>query len=769
MTVKHFFKLFFIFLCEGENMTDYSFSKYLQLGLSVIPIYGVKESGMCECGIKDCSAPGKHPPINWRDYTKERMTPWSIASYAGKNYNVGIVTGQISGVMVLDIDGELPDDFPDIPKTWQAKTAKGMHVYFKYEDGMRNRAKIKGHNIDFRAEGGYVVAPPSLHATGTYYEWINEPLETDLAAMPEAIKEYMKKEEPAPVKNISAPTYRLQGSYNAYIEAAFQKELEILQNTGEGGRNDQLNKSAFALSQFFAHGLSETQLINELTSIAHSIGLKGKEVELTIKSGLKSGRTQVRDIPDEFVVEAPAYSDEQIASLLENSSKVVDKDEAGPADTSLGMSEISMSEICDGGDIPQYLIDDAPAFIGELISWILDTSLYPQPILALAAAIPCAGNIMAHKVKTEINLRSNFYTLGIAESGAGKEHARQCIERLYAAAGIHQSLLGDPASSTAVINSVVRAQGRGFMRIDEFGRYLASVSGSRGASHTQAITTNMMHMYNNAGQRFIGQEYANNELAGGRGDIDQPCLNVYATTVPSRFYKALSSDDSIDGFLSRWIIFESTRFDVEPRLKNTFAKPPKSLVDAVQFWTEQPSFYSDGIDEGDLSQYTTIKPRIARHEPKAREMFYDFMRTARVNTKNAKQEYARAIWNRAAEHAGKLALLCVNVDTFTIEPHSMQWAIDLATWNAQTFIKKVQHYISENHYEAELKKVLNIVREEGGKDGITRYNLTRKTQYLDRRKRGDIIANLVEAGQIMELKQPRKDGKGELTIYRYLF
>jgi len=718
-----------------ETQETYGFSKYLQLGLSVIPIYGIDEQG-CTCGIKDCGSAGKHPPINWRTYTKERMTPWAVASYSQEKYNVGIVTGKISGVMVLDIDGDLPDDFPKLPKTWEAKTAKGRHLYFKYEDGMKNRAKINGHNIDFRADGGYVVAPPSIHHTGVCYEWVNAPLDTDLADMPKALKEYMEKKEDVQV--VPRQEYRPQGSYNNYIDAAFKSECEILSRTGEGGRNDQLNKSAFALSQFISHGLSEGDIINELTAIAHSIGLKGKEVEATIKSGIKAGRGSPRNIPDEFIVEPPVIAENKISPFNHEKS-----------------------------DIPDYLIKNAPSFIGDLISWILDTSLYPQPVLALAAAIPCAGNIMAHKVRTETNLRSNFYVLGVAESGAGKEHARQCIEKLYAASGIHSTLLGDPASSTAVINSVVRASGRGFMRIDEFGRFLSAISGARGAAHTQAITTNMMHMYNHAGQKFIGQEYANNEAAGGRGDIDQPCLNIYATTVPSRFYKSLNADDSIDGFLSRWLIFESTRFDVEPNLNRSSDKPPKSLIDAVHFWQDQKMFHSDGSD-GDLAQYTSIKPRIAKFDDGARHLFYAFMKQARVYMQGAGQEYERAIWNRAAEHAGKLSLLCVDTDTFTINAHAMQWAIDLAIWNANNFISKIKHYISENTYEADLKKVMNIIRDEG-RNGITRHSLTRKTQYLDRRKRSDIIANLIEGGQIMEDKM-QNDGRGrELTVYKYLF
>ena len=79
----------------------------------------------------------------------------------------------------------------------------------------------------------------------------------------------------------------------------------------------------------------------------------------------------------------------------------------------------------------------------------------------------------------------------------------------------------------------------------------------------------------------------------------------------------------------------------------------------------------------------------------------------------------------------------MDINTFTIDEGAMQWAIEVATWNAQTFISKVKDHIADNFYEAELKKVLNIIKTFGD-EGCVKRDLTRKTQHLDRRKRSDI-------------------------------
>lgn len=155
---------------------------YLSLGFSVIPVHSVKD-GRCTCERVTCSSPGKHPCVEtWRDYQQRRPTEADIRKWFERWpwANVAIITGSISGLLVLDIDG--PDGVESIgenplPHTAIAETGGGgWHYLFKYPEGetIGNKTGILP-GVDIRAEGGYIVAPPSVHKSGKLYEWYCEP------------------------------------------------------------------------------------------------------------------------------------------------------------------------------------------------------------------------------------------------------------------------------------------------------------------------------------------------------------------------------------------------------------------------------------------------------------------------------------------------------------------------------------------------------------------------------------------------------------------
>ncbi len=119
---------------------------------------------------------GKKPVLSWgAEATKDEVT---IRRWWEQNpgYNIGIVTGAKSGVVVIDFDTEdawATGQKMGLPTTPLVKTGKGYHVYCKHQDGVRNfqkRGDLPG--IDLRGEGGYVVAPPSVHETGERYSWV---------------------------------------------------------------------------------------------------------------------------------------------------------------------------------------------------------------------------------------------------------------------------------------------------------------------------------------------------------------------------------------------------------------------------------------------------------------------------------------------------------------------------------------------------------------------------------------------------------------------
>jgi len=161
--------------------------EYVASGISVIPLYGPDEP----VG-QPVDKRGKRPAINsWKEYQSRLPTDAELVEwFSDGTCNIGIVTGELSGFTVVDFD---TDDaianakamgFPVGPTV---RTAKGIHGYCKYEDGHRNFQKRKDlPGVDLRGEGGYVVAPPSIHATGVPYEWIKgQGLEISLASVPE--------------------------------------------------------------------------------------------------------------------------------------------------------------------------------------------------------------------------------------------------------------------------------------------------------------------------------------------------------------------------------------------------------------------------------------------------------------------------------------------------------------------------------------------------------------------------------------------------------
>jgi len=155
--------------------------EYRRLGWSPIPIKPrSKEPNLRELR-----------PYLTRKATQEELGAWSWSG-------VGIVTGPVSGVLVLDVDG--PEGEAGLqkhghPATPMVRTASGgMHLYFRHpEHHVRTGIRV-APGLDVKASGGYVVAPPSVGANGKPYEWILSPEEAELADPPEWLMSLLEQE-----------------------------------------------------------------------------------------------------------------------------------------------------------------------------------------------------------------------------------------------------------------------------------------------------------------------------------------------------------------------------------------------------------------------------------------------------------------------------------------------------------------------------------------------------------------------------------------------
>lgn len=172
---------------------------YAARGWRVMPLHSVQE-GHCTCGRADCDSPGKHPRTahGLKDATTDENTIRAWYARATAANNIAIVTGAASGLVIVDADG--PEGLDSLTtllgcdprwlETPRVKTGKGWHVYFRHPGGaVRNFVK-KLPGVDLRADSGYVVAPPSRHASGAAYQWSEgfSPDDVPLADMPAELR-----------------------------------------------------------------------------------------------------------------------------------------------------------------------------------------------------------------------------------------------------------------------------------------------------------------------------------------------------------------------------------------------------------------------------------------------------------------------------------------------------------------------------------------------------------------------------------------------------
>ena len=152
-----------------------------RLGLRVLPLHTPGDAGSCSCSRRaSCTSSGKHPRTRngVNDATRD---PSQIMQWWGSwpEANVGVATG--NGLAVLDVDPRsgghetLAAFVENVgggvePTTAEVATGgNGRHLYFRAPAELASA--VLGAGLDLKAAGGYVVAPPSLHASGRVYTW----------------------------------------------------------------------------------------------------------------------------------------------------------------------------------------------------------------------------------------------------------------------------------------------------------------------------------------------------------------------------------------------------------------------------------------------------------------------------------------------------------------------------------------------------------------------------------------------------------------------
>jgi len=272
-------------------------------GHAVQPVYW-STAGRCACGRADCHSPAKHPipelvPRGVKQATTSRVVIhawWVYAPLA----NPALATGEVSGVVVLDVDGDhggfdslrqLEQQHEPLPLTQRVRTGSGEHLYFRYpRTHLKNTAGKLGAGLDVRCCGGYVVTVGAVHRSGHVYAWQDgcRPDQVALADVPAWLLDRLTTTDPRPLLPSRTP-------HRGYAAAALASEERQLLNTPVGQRNTRLNLAAFRLGRFIAtQALAHGDVEAVLFDVAARLGIPPHEAHATIASGLRAGVARSR-------------------------------------------------------------------------------------------------------------------------------------------------------------------------------------------------------------------------------------------------------------------------------------------------------------------------------------------------------------------------------------------------------------------------------------------------------------------------------------------
>ena len=293
--------------------------RYAERGWAVFPLWWSGPDRPCACPDPDCGqpdperpgrtlgSPAKHPhgglaPHGFGDASTDRLTIerwWRTAPGA----NVGIRTGAASGLVVLDVDGaegeaslrQLVELHGRFRALWVRTGSGGWHAYLAHpREHVGNSARKLGRGLDVRGDGGYVVAPPSLHVSGQRYTWTRGGPGPILPPLPAWMLELLTA-PPAP----AAPrALQLRGqALTPYVLAAVEGESREVALAPAGQRNQRLNGAAYRLGQLVGAGLVPEAAVTEiLLAAAQTAGLGDRESQATVRSGLRAGARHPRDL-----------------------------------------------------------------------------------------------------------------------------------------------------------------------------------------------------------------------------------------------------------------------------------------------------------------------------------------------------------------------------------------------------------------------------------------------------------------------------------------
>ena len=433
-----------------------------------------------------------------------------------------------------------------------------------------------------------------------------------------------------------------------------------------------------------------------------------------------------------------------------------DIDLSGIVGDSQNIERDDVVALTDPGPLPEELLR-VPGFISEVMDHCLATAPYPNVALAFCGALALQAFLAGRKVRDEADNRTNIYLLALAFSAVGKDWPRKVNTAILHRVGLVNAL-GEKFASGEGIQDSLFINPSLLFQTDEIDGLLQSINKSRDARHENILGT-LLTMYSSANSIYPMRRKAGKEPPGV---IDQPCLVVYGTAIPTHYYSALSERMLTNGFFARMLIVESGRRSVgqDPGIID----PPAQVIETAQWWAD----FCPG--SGNLENWHP-QPKVVPATQSARQLLTD-------SRLQAESEYAKSesrddpvgttVWGRVHEQTRKLALL-YGISENHVEPviteDAVRWASEFVTHQTRRMLFMAHGHVADNPFHSECLKLVKKLRD--APQQTLPHSVLLKRMKMDAKTFHGVIETLAQQGDI-EIQSVKTTGRTGIH-YRLLW
>lgn len=409
------------------------------------------------------------------------------------------------------------------------------------------------------------------------------------------------------------------------------------------------------------------------------------------------------------------------------------------------------------GELPEHLTH-VPGLVGDITDWIADTALYPQRGLALGAALTIVGTAAGrHMAGGNTACGTHLYVVGLAPSGAGKNHPLTKISTILAAGGM-QSHIGPSQfiSMPAVINFLGRCP-LSVCAMDEFGSFLKRINSKKASGFEGAISGLLRTAWGLAFESMQTPEWAGRSAE----NIASPAMSIFGVSTADEFYDSLEGGDINNGVLNRFLLIETK---IRPLERTPLQDPrvvPQEIIDGLKaIYNRDPMVSAQLCQSRQSPPYITVP--ITDDAERIRKRLIEETNHIADTNRSLKPFVART-----AENAVRLATI-VSIGRPgwrpQIDADAMAWARDFAMWSTLRMAEGAGLYIADSDTQATANAVKRAIQERGGR--VKRRDLIRALAHkYETRKLDDVIKSLAEAEDILIEKTIPSEGVGRPSFW----